>query len=169
MLIQKTIQMSRTPACHSPLVEGIDKALIVKSSFAGLDRSKIRKLLESSFGKKLSEGYFDGEIRLVILDRDYKGIAVVREIDGIPYLDKFAVAPEYQSNGVGKRIWNQLVEESPSFIWRASENNPINGWYSLKGDGSRKSGKWIVFWCKIDPAPELIEKVSSLTESFLAQ
>ncbi|MBN1169732.1 GNAT family N-acetyltransferase [Candidatus Micrarchaeota archaeon] len=168
MLIHNTIQKSRVPASPPPLVETIEKALVVKNSFAGLDKSKVRSLLEASFGKKLGPGYFDEQIKLAILDKDYRGIAIVKEIDGMPYLDKFAVAPEYQSNGVGKRLWNELKQQCPSVIWRASENNPINGWYTLKSDGSEKSGKWIVFWCGVEATSELIQKISAREESFSA-
>ena len=168
MLVHKTAKPINHPKPKPPLLEGLTNGLIVKSCFAGLDMVKIKDVMERSFGKHLKPGYFDESVKLVIVDNDYKGIAVVKEIDGIPYLDKFAVAPEYQSNGVGKRIWAQLKEECPSVIWRASETNPINGWYQLKSDGSQKSGKWIVFWCGSATA-ELIGKVACREESFLVQ
>jgi len=130
--------------------------------------AEARELALGNTEENRSKAHFYEAVKLVIVDNDYKGIAIVKEIDGIPYLDKFAVAPEHQSNGVGKRIWSQLKEECPSVIWRASETNPINGWYQLKSDGNQKTGKWIVFWCG-NATPELIDRVACREESFWVQ
>lgn len=123
----------------------------VMDGYGGLDKSRLKGLIERGFGKTLVEGYFASEPRMVILGGDYEGVAIIRSLEGIPYLDKFAVLPESQGRGIGGRIWKTIKELNPSLLWRAAEANPCNCWYERNSDGSERHGEWIVYWYNLSP------------------
>ena len=133
------------------IIQGNHTFLVYKG-FEGLDKGKIKALLEASFGKKLAEDYFKGPVNLVIVEENYKGIAIVKHISSISYLDKLAVAPELQQNGVGKALWAVLKSQFPMLVWRSSATNPINTWYFQNSDGHQRIGEWTVFWCNLNTA-----------------
>ena len=89
------------------------------------------------------------------------GVAIVKEVGNIPYLDKFAVARFRQGTGLGKSIWAKLIKENPKLVWRASLGNQVNKFYSKNCDGMIKKSSWIVYWINLDdeeilPTVELV-------------
>lgn len=114
------------------------------------DVEKLKALLEQSFGKKLVEGYFDNGIKEIFFEKDYCGAAVIKEIDGIAYMDKFAVHPTCQGTGLGKSLWAELSKKYPKIVWRSSSSNPINGFYFKKCHGLLKKNDWIVYWKNLE-------------------
>lgn len=132
------------------------RALSVHQGLAGVSRDRIRSLIERSFGKRLDRGYFTGRnarrapFRTVIVDPDYKGVAIVRELDGLPYLDKFAVRPETRGEGIATDLWSMLVKHHPGIFWRSRPENPINGWYWEQADGCVKRDDWWIWWRGLD-------------------
>lgn len=126
------------------------------ASFDALDRTRLRALLEECFGKKLSPSYFDVKRPLAVyLAESYRATAIITLEDGIPYLDKFAVTPEAQGEGIGGSLWHRLRQEHPKLFWRARANNPVNEWYAQKADGLMKSDKFWVFWCGMTEFSEI--------------
>ncbi len=125
-------------------------SFLIKKSFDGLNKGKIKKLLEQSFGKKLVEGYFDLPVECVIVDKDYTGLMIVKNINETIYLDKLAIAKSAQGNGLAKAMWTLIKNKYPSLIWRASPTNPINNWYFKNCDGVEKCDSWIIFWYGIE-------------------
>lgn len=123
---------------------------IVKKDFAGVNIPKIKKLLEESFCKTLVDGYFEQPIEGVIVDKEYTGVMIIKNVQGTPYLDKLAIAKSAQGNGLAKAMWSFVKMKYPSLIWRSSVNNPINNWYFKNCDGVEKSNSWIIFWYNID-------------------
>jgi len=80
----------------------------------------------------------------------YLGIAVVESFQSnIDYLDKIAVLPEYQGNGVGKALFEQLHFSSPNLFWRARTSNPANEWYGKNSDFSVQEGELRVYFKNI--------------------
>jgi bifunctional N-acetylglutamate synthase/kinase len=145
------------------------KDLIITKGWEGLDLAKVKGLLEISFGKKLSDAYFSDPAECVIVQADYKGIAIIKRIDGVAYLDKFAVDPEKRGNGVGRDIWGMMKDMHPTIMWRAHKQNPINGWYESHSDGSQETEKWKVFWCGgigLEKIEKMVEKISAREPSF---
>ncbi len=136
------------------------------SVLKSFDCSAIAGIISASFGKKLVPGYFESPIKAVIVDDNQKGVAIVKELEGEHYLDKFAVKKEYQSNGVGRNIWATLVENFSEFSWRAKIDNPINPWYLKKCDGHEQKGDWLVFW--VGKKPD-VEKIALLPETLIPQ
>lgn len=128
------------------------RALRVHESLSGLSRRRIRMLIERSFGKRLQRDYFNNRfhracpILTVIVDPDYKGVAIVRSMEGLAYLDKFAVRPDARGEGIAVDLWTILAERHPEFFWRSRPENPINAWYFEKADGMMKFPEWFVWW-----------------------
>lgn len=121
-------------------------SFLVKKGFGGLNKGKIKKLLEESFSKTLVPDYFAQPIECVIVDKDYTGLMIIKNIEGIPYLDKLAIAKSAQGNGLAKAMWTFVKAKYPSLIWRASPSNPVNNWYFKNCEGVEKCDLWIIFW-----------------------
>jgi bifunctional N-acetylglutamate synthase/kinase len=116
--------------------------------FEGVDRPRLRALLEACFGRALDEAYFEKKrpFRVYLAD-SYRATAILTREGEVPYLDKFAVTSEAQGEGIGGSIWRRVRAENPIFFWRARASNPINAWYAQQADGLVKSSAWWVFWC----------------------
>jgi acetylglutamate kinase len=142
---------------------------IVKKSFRGLNKVRIKKLLNESFGKSLVPEYFDEAVECVIVDKDYCGLMVIKNLDGVPYLDKFAVAKSAQGNGLGKAMWNFMRNRYDRLIWRAAPSNQISNWYLKNCDGMQKSGSWVIFWYNLDrsKAAKLIPVISKMKRTLV--
>ena len=131
------------------------------SSFAELDRERLRALLEECFGKRLHPGYFDDKRPFrVYLSESYRATAILTLEDGVPYLDKFAVTPEAQGEGIGGSIWSRMRQETPKLFWRSRAENPVNPWYAQNADGLYKTDRWWVFWCGMRSFAEIGESVA---------
>ncbi len=128
------------------------RQLVVHEGLAGISRDRIRALIERSFGRRLARDYFISRaarrapIQSLIVDPDYKGVAIVRSLEGLAYLDKFAVRPEARGEGIATDLWSILVERHPELFWRSRPDNPINGWYWEQADGCVKHPEWWLWW-----------------------
>jgi acetylglutamate synthase len=152
-----------------PLCEGVMRShLKLHAGFGGLDVARLKGLLEASFGKELAPHYFSRPAEMVILEEGYLGLAIMKRVAGVPYLDKFAVSPEARGLGLGREIWDRMKGEYDSVIWRAASGNPVNCWYSKNSDGSERSGKWTVFWSGVEEgkAREMVTLIASIPETF---
>jgi len=110
-------------------------------------RQKASALLEQSFNRELREGYFDQlDLECVLCSESYGAMAIVLTgVDGVPYLDKFAVTPEAQGAGLGAAVWQALVHRCPSLYWRSQTRNPITAWYFDQADASFTEDSWVAF------------------------
>lgn len=142
---------------------------LVGNSFDQFNKAQIKKLLESSFGKVLVSDYFDSSVTQIIVEKNYKAVAIVKTIDGVSYLDKIAVLPECQGNGLAKSLWQTLTSQYESFMWRAVKSNPINGWYAKQATGFQETKDWIVFWIGISvaQAETLIQTITELPPTLI--
>lgn len=156
-----------------------------------LDLNKLKDLLEKSFKKTLDhQRYFarlEKSLRFVILAGDYQAAAIVtdeREQKGsakapetedpepIVYLDKFAVLPSLQGEGIVDFLWGALRDESfglgnldalnnngglsglgepVDLVWRSRTDNPVNRWYFERSNG----------FIKLPPLPPPLPSSSS--------
>ncbi|MBI2375276.1 MAG: acetylglutamate kinase [Deltaproteobacteria bacterium] len=112
-----------------------------------VDRSRLRELVESSFGRRLTTDYFEktGLYRLYVSEHFRAGLILTME-EGMPHLDKFAVAEGAQGEGLGRAIWRVMRHEIPRLFWRSRPNNPVNEFYFGEADGCLKGERWTVFW-----------------------
>lgn len=110
-------------------------------------RRKAQALLEQSFGRKLRPGYFDNlDLECILNSESLGAMAIVlKGIDGVPYLDKFAVTPEAQGAGLGAAVWQSLVHRCPSLYWRSRADNPVTSWYFDQADTSFTEDRWVAF------------------------
>ncbi len=120
-------------------------------------RERAAALLEQSFGRRLKDDYFDGlPLECIISSESNGAMAVVLEgVDGIPYLDKFAVTPEAQGAGLGAAVWQALIHRCPRLYWRSRTDNPITQWYFDQADTSFTKDKWVAFSVGIDDFRQL--------------
>lgn len=157
---------SRTKARDSSAVHAQPQSRSVRAydSIEDLgDESKLSKLLENAFGKKLKEEYLDllrqNLLRLYVAGWDqneYDGCAVITD-EGVdmPYLDKFAVSNEARGKGVGGILWKAVRRDMTGLFWRSRSDNKVNGWYFNHSHGSMQvtpeapnatPHSWTAFW-----------------------
>jgi len=118
------------------------------TSWEELDLTHLRALIESSFGRRVVDDYFE-RTRLLraYISEQYRAAIILTEEDGVPYLDKFAVLDEAQGEGLGRAVWKVMREETPQLFWRSRHNNQVNIFYYAQSDGCFKQERWKVFWC----------------------
>jgi bifunctional N-acetylglutamate synthase/kinase len=129
----------------------------------GVDRVRLKELLELCFGRKLTLDYFNKKaFYRIYLSEEYRATAVLtRDRDDLPpYLDKFAVTTQAQGAGVGGSLWQRMKAETKKLFWRSRADNEINSWYFQQADGSHKAGRWTVFWYGLDGFDEIKECVA---------
>jgi acetylglutamate kinase len=110
-------------------------------------RERARQLLEVSFGRRLKPGYFDGlPIECILVSESFGAMAIVlKGVDGIPYLDKYAVTPEAQGAGLGAAVWQALIKRCPRLYWRSRADNPVTQWYFEQAETSYTEKQWVAF------------------------
>jgi acetylglutamate kinase len=128
------------------------------ASLAEIDRSRLRGLLESAFGRPMNEGAIgpggrlEAETDRIYVEENYLGAALLAQTPVGVYLSKFAVERRAQGEGIGTDLWSVLVYNHPSFFWRARPTNPITPWYAKQCDGLSRFPDWHVFWRGLPPA-----------------
>ncbi len=117
----------------------------------GVDRERLRTLIESSFGRRLLPEYFDRTTPWrIYVSENYRAALVLTEEEGIAYLDKFAVLDDAQGEGLGRAVWQVMREENPRLFWRSRHGNPVNAFYTDEADGLLRQSRWNVFWYGLD-------------------
>lgn len=137
-------------------------------------QKKTTRLLEQGFGRTLRDDYYDElPIECVLASESFGAMAIVlKGVDGVPYLDKFAVTPEAQGAGLGAAVWQALVHRCPELYWRSRTRNPVTPWYFDQADTSFTSDHWVAFSVGIDEFGQLQrckEDCLSRAESWLEQ
>jgi len=121
-----------------------------------LDLVRLRGLIESAFGRKLTPDYFETtHPHRVYVTEHYRAALVLtrEELDetgGVPHMDKFAVAEEAQGEGLGRAVWHAMRTEIGQLFWRSRPDNPVNDFYLAEADGCLKGKPWHVFWYGLD-------------------
>lgn len=139
-----------------------------------IDEDRIRSLVLDAFGRGLSKDYFKtDDIFAVVVEENYRGVAILHMHQGWIYLDKFCVTKDLQGNGLGGIIFKEVVRLAAKggLFWRTSASNPFVDWYlrriSTLGGRYRSAGKWIIFWigdkCPEDVLRYAVAKPETLT------
>jgi acetylglutamate kinase len=116
-----------------------------------LNLRRLRTLIESSFGRRLAPDYFRRtKLWRAYVSEHYRAALLITLEDGVPHLDKFAVADDAQGEGLGRAAWQVMREEVPSLFWRARPGNHVNEFYMAEADGCLKGEKWNVYWYGLD-------------------
>ncbi len=120
-------------------------------SWEGVDLARMRELIESSFGRRLTADYFENTIpHRIYISENYRTALILTWEEGFSYLDKFAVLDDAQGEGLGRAVWHVMREENPQLFWRSRHSNPVNIFYYAESDGCYKQEKWKVFWYGIE-------------------
>lgn len=117
------------------------------TSWEQLDTMRLKALIESSFGRQLVPDYFEKTklLRAYVSENYRTAVILTDEAEGV-YLDKFAVLDDAQGEGLGRAVWNVMLEETPQLFWRSRNGNPVNHFYYAESDGCYKLDHWKVFW-----------------------
>ncbi|TAL86016.1 MAG: acetylglutamate kinase [Rhodanobacter sp.] len=120
-------------------------------SWADIDRSRMRGLIESSFGRTLVADYFERTVPFrIYVSENYRTAMILIKEEGLVYLDKFAVLDDAQGEGLGRAVWQVMREQNPRLFWRSRHGNAVNPFYYAESDGCIKQPRWKVFWYGID-------------------
>lgn len=131
---------------HTPTLIRQGLPIRVVRSAGDVDKAKMTRLLELSFGRKLGvEAFFERlekDMDFCIVAGDYAGAAIVTNenkassshLPPMAYLDKFAVLPEHQGDGTVDFLWVALHDESYG-LGLQSALNPNPGGMQGRGRG----------------------------------
>jgi len=122
------------------------------NSLGSVVKLQLKSLLESSFKRKLKNGFFASlDFKSLLISETGQAAALITKgHNGYAYLNKFAVTSLAQGQGLGKAIWQNMLTSHPQIYWRSRIDNKINSWYFQQADCSYKKGQWIVFSCGMD-------------------
>ncbi len=128
------------------LVRRGERVLTV-SSWQELDLLRLRELIESAFGRRLLPDYFERtSLHRAYVSENFRAAVILTEVNGLTYLDKFAVLDDAQGEGLGRAVWQVMRDENPRLFWRSRHGNPVNPFYYSESDGCFKQEQWKVFW-----------------------
>ncbi|MEC9249774.1 MAG: acetylglutamate kinase [Pseudomonadota bacterium] len=114
---------------------------------AELDLERLDDLVARAFGRPTVPGYWDGlQLDHALVTENYRAAALTTRLAGSIYLDKFAVLDEARGEGLGRAVWQRLVDYAPELVWRSRTDNPVNGFYFDQCSGAVRQGDWTVFW-----------------------
>ncbi|MGV6851573.1 MAG: acetylglutamate kinase [bacterium] len=116
-------------------------------SWEGVDKDRLKELIELSFGRELSSNYFESiKIKQIFVTEHYRAAAIITDDKGLSHMDKFVVHPEARGEGLARVVWQEIRNEHAQLFWRARQNNPINQFYYMESDGCIKKHPWTIFW-----------------------
>lgn len=129
----------------------------VRPGLDGVDRDRLRVLLESAFGRPMRDGALDRPFERTYVEERYLGGVLLERTSAGVYLSKFAVERQAQGEGIGGDLWSALTRDYGNFFWRARPTNPIVSWYARQCDGLVRLPEWHVYWknlgvAEIEPA-----------------
>ncbi len=128
------------------------EGFVFERELTGLRQTELKSLIEVCFNRRLRDEYFESlDWDCLIWAGSGRAAAVMdRGAAGIPYMDKFAVTPTAQGEGLGTALWEQIRDHYPRLYWRSRTENPVNAWYHRQADACVRRGNWLVFSYGID-------------------
>ncbi len=134
----------------------LGEKVIRATQWKQLDLKRLRELVESGFGRKLMPDYFKRTpLYRAYVSQHYRAALLITLEDGVPHLDKFAVAQDAQGEGLGAAAWMRMRSEIPRLFWRARPGNAVNDFYFDESDGCVKGEKWNVYWYGLESFAEI--------------
>lgn len=119
----------------------------IETQLTPLRICELKSLIETCFGRVLTDQYFENlKLDTLIWAGSGRAAGVMDAgFRGIAYMDKFAVTPVAQGEGIGAALWQQIRNHYPKLYWRSRAENPVNSWYNKQSDFCIRRGKWQVF------------------------
>lgn len=141
------------------------------SSLETVSLDRLFDLIEDSFGKKLHPRFRATQFDLLFLEENYRACAWLNKTEYGYLLSKFAVNGFLRGAGVGRDIWDLILDHCRPLFWRSKPDNTINKWYISVADGVFKDSTWYYFWVgqSIDVIPKLITILKNEPEDFEAK
>lgn len=121
--------------------------ILATDGLDGLDLKRLDGLVAAAFGRPTVDNYWTGlDVDRVFVTENYRAATITTRLDDWIYLDKFAVLDDARGEGLGRAVWQHLVDYAPRLVWRSRSDNPVNAFYFAECDGAVRSGDWTVFW-----------------------
>ena len=112
-----------------------------------LDLARLRALIESGFGRRLTPDYFERtELHRAYVSENYRAALILTQRRRLRVPRQVRGADDAQGEGLGRAVWQVMREENPQLFWRSRHDNPVNPFYYAESDGCYKEAKWKVFW-----------------------
>lgn len=113
----------------------------------GVDADRLVTLIENAFRQTLQPSWWEKVSLLsVYISESYRAAAVVAELDEFVYLDKFAIDESARGEGLARTVWDHMLRDYPSLVWRSRADNPFNPFYEKESDGSMTLNGWTIYW-----------------------
>ncbi len=130
-----------------------------------VDAERLVELIESAFDQGLQPGWWEGvDLLRAYVSESYRAAAIVAELDEFAYLDKFAIDESARGEGLARTVWDHMVRDHPSLVWRSRSENRFNPFYEKECDGSVKAGYWTIFWKGVSDFEVIGRAVKRLAE-----
>ena len=138
---------------------------------AQVDRNRLISLVEDAFRQQLEPVWWD-EIFLLsaYVSESYRAAAVVAELDEFVYLDKFAIDESARGEGLARTVWDHMIRDYPSLVWRSRADNHFNPFYEKECDGSMTLNGWTIFWKGVfdfELIGRAVKRLSEMPASFV--
>ena len=134
----------------------------------GVNMERLFQLIGESFGKKLKPNFFQTQFDVLFLEESYRACAWMQKTEFGYLLSKFAVNGVARGAGVGRDIWEQILENCNPLFWRSKPDNTINKWYMSIAQGIEKDENWYYYWLGVDRTliPKIIQLLQAQPEDF---
>jgi acetylglutamate kinase len=112
-----------------------------------IDAARLQALISTAFDRDLTIGWWDDlAMDSAYITQGYRACAIVKQLQGASYLDKFAVLEEARGEGLAHAIWRRITANHPRLFWRTHKDNGFNEFYAERASGSVKKGEWTIYW-----------------------
>jgi len=143
------------------------------TTVARAESVRLIALIEDAFGRRLEAEWWD-EISLlsVYVSQSYRAASVVTELDEFVYLDKFAIDETARGEGLARTVWDHMIRDYPSFVWRSRADNPFNAFYEKESDGSMTLNGWTIYWKGVydfELIGRAVKRLSEMPASFVME
>ncbi|MEO0319905.1 MAG: acetylglutamate kinase [Pseudomonadota bacterium] len=146
--------------------------IVIHDQKSSIDTERLQTLIEEGFQRPLKPDWFAGlTLTKAYVSENYRAGALITQVGGLPYLDKFAVVEDARGEGLARVVWRAMADDYPVLFWRSRTANGFNAFYTDVATGSVKIGPWTVFWMgDIDLAAraEHLTHLANLPEAFIA-
>jgi bifunctional N-acetylglutamate synthase/kinase len=137
--------------------------LLTLTEKADVDWPRLDALIAASFGRKPVAGYWEKlPFDRLFVTENYRASAIITRMNGVAYLDKFAVLEEARGEGLARAVWQEMIDFAPRLYWRSKSSNPVNSFYFHECDGSIKVDDWTIFWKGEDDLSRIPGRVSEI-------
>jgi len=112
-----------------------------------LEVHQIATLISNAFGRAPTRRWWsDLELHAAYVTQSYRACAIIKQVNHVSYLDKFAVLDEARGEGLAHAIWRKIRADHSRLFWRSHSDNGFNEFYTEHSNGSIKHGEWTIYW-----------------------